>query len=67
MDPLSVGTTTSLNAVTTPITYGAENSETFTGTVTGATGDGYPEGTVTVTYGSTPVSLCSETLPGRLR
>jgi hypothetical protein len=63
VDPLSVGTTTSLNAVTTPITYGAETSETFTGTVTGATGDGYPEGTVTVSYGSTPVSLCSETLP----
>ena len=43
----TVSTTTSLNAVTSPITYGAETAETFSGTVTGHSGDGYPEGTVT--------------------
>ncbi len=56
-------TTTSLNAVTSPITYGSETTESFSGTVTGASGDGYPEGTVTLYYGTTPVALCSETLP----
>ncbi|HSZ37740.1 MAG TPA: hypothetical protein VK773_11675, partial [Acidimicrobiales bacterium] len=57
-------TTTALNAVTSSITYGSETAETFTGTVTGQSGDGYPEGTVTVYYGSpTQVALCSQTLP----
>ena len=56
-------TTTSLNAVTSPVTYGAETTETFSGTVTGHSGDGYPEGTVTLYDGSTPVELCAETLP----
>ena len=58
-----MSTTTSLNAVTSPITYGAETAETFSGTVTGHSGDGYPEGTVTLYDGSTPVELCAETLP----
>ncbi len=48
VNPQSAGTTTSLNAVTSPVTYGAETAETFSGTVTGQSGDGYPEGTVTV-------------------
>ncbi len=63
VNPASESTTTSLNAVTSPITYGSETAETFSGTVTGQSGDGYPEGTVTLYYGTTPVSLCSETLP----
>ncbi len=33
--------------------------------MTGQSGDGYPEGTVTLYYGTTPVALCSETLPDR--
>jgi hypothetical protein len=49
--------------VTSPITSGSETAETFSGTVTGASGDGYPEGTVTVYEGTTPVQLCAETLP----
>ena len=49
--------------MTSPITYGAETAETFSGTVTGHSGDGYPEGTVTLYDGSTPVELCAETLP----
>jgi hypothetical protein len=57
----ATSTTTSLNALTSPITYGAETAETFTGTVTGHNGDGYPKGTVTVKNGTT--ILCSETLP----
>ena len=61
VDPASEATTTSLNAVTSPVTYGAETSETFSGTVTGASGDGYPEGTLSVQSGTTV--LCSETLP----
>jgi uncharacterized ParB-like nuclease family protein len=56
-------TTTSLNAVTPSVTYGAEAGATFSGTVTGHSGDGYPEGTVTLYDGSTPVELCAETLP----
>ena len=43
--------------------YGSETSETFSGTVTGVSGDGYPEGTVAVyssSYSSTP--LCIATL-----
>ena len=59
-------TTTTLNAVTSPITFGSETTETFTGTVTGQSGDGNPEGTVTVYYGSpTPTQLCQSTLDRR--
>ena len=47
--------------MTSPITYGSETTETFSGTVTGQSGDGYPEGTVSVQSGTTV--LCSETLP----
>ena len=54
-------TTTTLHPVTSPITVGAETAETFSGTVTGQSGDGYPEGTVTVENGTT--TLCSQTLP----
>ena len=54
-----------LSAVTTPIAFGSETTETFTATVNGVTGDGYPEGTVTIqTTGGTPIctaNLSSET------
>lgn len=60
--PAPETTTTSLNTVTSPITYGSEISETFTGTVTGVSGDGYPQGFATVYYGSGPTSLCSSVL-----
>ncbi len=59
----AVGTTTSLNVVTSPITYGAETAETFTGTVTGQSGDGNPEGTVNVYEGSPTATLLCQTLP----
>ncbi|HEX4162733.1 MAG TPA: family 16 glycosylhydrolase [Acidimicrobiales bacterium] len=53
-------TTTGLSLSKSSLTYGAETSETFTVTVTGQSGDGYPEGTVTVYSAST--QLCSHTL-----
>jgi hypothetical protein len=53
-------TTTGLSLSKTSVTYGAETSETFTVTVTGQSGDGYPEGTTTVYNSST--KLCSQTL-----
>jgi hypothetical protein len=53
-------TTTGLSLSKTSLTYGAETSETFTVTVTGQSGDGYPEGTVTIYSSST--QLCSHTL-----
>ena len=55
----SVATSTSLTAITSPITYGSEATETFTGTVTGVNGDGNPTGTVTVKAGAT--TLCTDT------
>jgi hypothetical protein len=61
VNPAPEATTTALNTITSPITYGAETTETFTGTVTGQVGDGYPQGTVSVQSGATV--LCSETLP----
>jgi uncharacterized repeat protein (TIGR02543 family) len=53
-------TTTGLSLSKTSVTYGAETSETFTVTVTGQSGDGYPEGTLTVYNSST--KLCSQIL-----
>ena len=56
-------TTTGLGLSLTSVAYGSETSEIFTVTVTGQSGDGYPEGTVTVYNSST--ELCSATLnPG---
>ena len=60
--PLAENTSTSLNSVTSSVTYGSETTETFSGTVTGVSGDGNPQGTVTVNYGSTPTQLCTSTL-----
>ncbi len=59
-NPLPEKTTTGLSLSKTSVTYGAETSETFTVTVTGQSGDGYPEGTVTVYNSSTQV--CSQIL-----
>jgi hypothetical protein len=56
-------TTTGLSLSKTSLTYGAETSEIFTVTVTGVSGDGYPEGTVTVSNAST--QLCRGTLVGK--
>ena len=59
VNPASESTTTSLNAVTSPITFGSETTETFTGTVTGQSGDGNPEGTVTSTTGPRRPRSCA--------
>jgi hypothetical protein len=56
----SVNTTTGLGLSLASVAYGSETSEIFTVTVTGQSGDGYPEGTVTVYNSST--ELCSVTL-----
>jgi uncharacterized repeat protein (TIGR02543 family) len=53
-------TTTGLSLSKTSVTYGAETNETVTVTVTGQSGDGYPDGTVTIYNSSTP--LCSPSL-----
>ncbi|HXN60386.1 MAG TPA: hypothetical protein VN886_08020, partial [Acidimicrobiales bacterium] len=54
----SEGTSISISPTTTSTTYGSETGITYTGTVTGQSNDGYPEGTVTVkTSGGT--DLCS--------
>ena len=58
VNPAPVATSTSLNAITSSVTYGSETSETFTGTVTGVNGDGNPTGTVTVKAGAT--TLCTD-------
>ena len=56
----SVNTTTGLGLSLTSVAYGSEASETFTVSVTGQVGEGYPEGTVAV-YNST-TELCIATL-----
>jgi hypothetical protein len=56
----SINTTTSLGLSSATVAYGSERSEVFTVTVTGLSGYGDPEGTVTVYDSST--ELCSNTL-----
>ena len=56
----SVNTTTGLGLSSVSVAYDSETSEIFTVTVTGQSGDGYPEGTVAVHNSST--ELCSATL-----
>ena len=56
-------TTITLSAVTSPITYGSEGTETFSATVTGQSGYGYPEGAVDFNYGSGPTTMCSSSTP----
>ena len=58
--PAAETTTTGLSLSKTSVTYGAETAETFTVTVTGKAGDGYPNGTVTISNSST--TLCSAVL-----
>jgi uncharacterized repeat protein (TIGR02543 family) len=53
-------TTTGLTMSKTSVIYGAETAETFTVTVTGQSGDGSPQGTLTLYNSST--KLCSQTL-----
>ncbi len=55
-----IGTTTIMAESVSSATYGAETSETFTVTVTGQSGDGYPEGIVSIENSST--ELCSHAL-----
>jgi hypothetical protein len=64
VNPAAKSTTTSLTISKSSVTYGSETTETFSGTVTGVAGDGYPEGTVAVNYGSTPTQICDPTLTG---
>ena len=56
----SANTTTGLGLSSASVAYDAETSEIFTVTVTGLSGDGYPEGTVAVYNSST--KLCGATL-----
>ncbi len=56
----SMNTTTGLGLSSISVAYGSETSEIFTVTVTGLSGDGYPEGTVAVYNSST--ELCSAVL-----
>ena len=56
----SVNTTTGLVLSSASVVYGAETSEIFTITVTGQSGDGYPEGTIAVYNSAT--KLCSATV-----
>ena len=56
----SMNTTTGLGLSSVSVAYGSETSEIFTVTVTGLSGDGYPEGTVAVYNSST--ELCSAVL-----
>jgi hypothetical protein len=56
----SANTTTGLGLSSASLAYGSETSEIFTVTVTGLSGEGYPEGTVAVYNSST--ELCSAIL-----
>ncbi len=56
----SVNTTIGLGLSSVSVAYGSETSEIFTVTVTGLSGEGYPEGTVAVYNSST--ELCSAVL-----
>ena len=61
---LSEHTTTGFSLSKTSVAYGADTSETFTVTVTGQPGDGYPEGTVSV-YSSSDQTVQSCPRSGR--
>ena len=56
----SMNTTIGLGLSSVSVAYGSETSEIFTVTVTGLSGEGYPEGTVAVYNSST--ELCSAVL-----
>ena len=57
----SAPTTTGLALSSPSVVYGAEISEIFTITVTGQSGDGYPEGTVAVYNSTTKLSTATLT------
>ena len=58
----SKGTTTTLTRSAATVAYGSETTETFSATVTGVTGDGYPEGTVQIRKSATTAVICTATL-----
>ena len=60
VNPKPENTSTSLSLSSSSTTYGSENNVIFSGTITGQSGDGYPEGTVAVKTGLT--TLCTVTL-----
>ncbi len=59
---VSKGTTTTLTRSAATVAYGSETTETFSATVTGVTGDGYPEGTVQIRKSTTTAVICTATL-----
>ncbi len=62
VSPAARSTSARLTISRSLVTYGSEAVETFSGTVTGHTGDGYPEGDVAVSYGSGPTTICTPAL-----
>jgi putative cell wall-binding protein len=56
-------TSTTLNTFTTPVAHGFE-SQTFTGTVTGVTGDGYPTSGAVTVVATTSTTVCTGSLTG---
>ena len=60
VNQVTESTTTRLQELSSSVEFGQERFETFSATVTGQTGAGYPEGTVTVFDASRP--LCSAPL-----
>ncbi len=59
--PTAKTATVVLSAVTSPVVLGSE-AQTFTGTVTGVTGDGYPAAGAVTVKTSTDVVLCTGSL-----
>ncbi len=59
--PTSKTATVSLSQITSPVAHGSE-AQTFTGTVTGVSGDGYPKAGAVTVKSSTDVVLCTGSL-----
>jgi hypothetical protein len=64
VSPGSEPTSTSLAVAHPSVTYGSSTTEAFSGLVTGQANDGYPEGSVNVTYGPSATLLCNTPLTG---
>jgi hypothetical protein len=64
VSPGSESTSTSLTVAHPSVTYGSPTTEAFSGRVTGQASDGYPEGSVNVTYGPSATLLCNAPLTG---
>src|SRR5579862_540854 len=58
VDKAATATTTTLSVKSATITYGAETTETLSGTVTGLAGSGTPLGKVTINTGASPLTGC---------